>query len=94
MRIDDNDVPHIQAQCSGCGFLFDMKYGTNCPACHHVGVKWARLVSQQEAQEYGSEARTRLRNALDSLGSASTMSLAERKSIDECEAIYALEDHR
>jgi hypothetical protein len=94
MRIDDNDVPHIQAECSECGFIFDLRHGTDCPACHHIGVKWARLVTQQEAQEYGSEARTRLRNALDSLGSASTMSLAERKSIDECEAIYALEDHR
>jgi hypothetical protein len=94
MRIDDNDVPHIQAECSECGFIFNLRHGTDCPACHHIGVKWARLVTQQEAQEYGSEARTRLRNALDSLGSASTMSLAERKSIDECEAIYALEDHR
>jgi hypothetical protein len=44
MRIDDNDVPHIQAQCAGCGFLFDMKFGNDCPACHHIGVKWARLI--------------------------------------------------
>ena len=51
MRLNDNDIPHIQACCSGCGFLFDLKYGTDCPSCHHVGVKWARLVSEQEARE-------------------------------------------
>ena len=68
MKIPD-DVPHIQAECSHCGFLFDMKFGTDCPACKGVGVKWARLVTEQEAwtllQNYGSEARTRLRTALD-----------------------------
>ena len=85
----------IVGECSACGHLYDIcRNGLCCDVCGGMGVRWARLVSQQEAQEYGSEARTRLRNALDSLGSASTMSLAERKSIDECEAIYALEDHR
>ena len=27
MKIPD-DVPHIQAECSDCGFIFDMKFGT------------------------------------------------------------------
>jgi hypothetical protein len=44
MRIDDNDVPHIQAQCSSCGFLYDLKFGLSCPACNGIGVRWARLL--------------------------------------------------
>ena len=92
MRIDDNDIPHIQAECSGCGFLFDMKYGTNCPACHHVGVKWARQVSQQEAQEYGSEARTRLRNALEDLANGVDLDPDATREITWCEKLFALDN--
>ena len=44
MRIDDDDIPHIQAECAGCGFTFDMKFGLGCPRCHAMGVKWARLL--------------------------------------------------
>ena len=103
MKIPD-DVPHIQAECSHCGFLFDMKFGTDCPACKGVGVKWARLVTEQEAwtllQNYGSEARTRLRTALDNFHKQTEAMLEampntfEQRSIDECESIYALEDKR
>jgi hypothetical protein len=43
MRIDDG-VPHIQAECSQCAMIFDLKFGLDCPRCHGVGVKWARLI--------------------------------------------------
>ena len=74
-----DDVPHIVAECAECGFLFDLKWGTDCPACHHTGVKWARLVSEQEAQ-----ARTNLRSSLD----------AWSKDITELNKMYSLEDKR
>ena len=64
-----NDVPHIQAQCADCGFLFDLKFGTDCPACHHVGVSYVRLVTDEEYMEERKlrmdAARTALRSALD-----------------------------
>ena len=97
MKIPD-DVPHIQAECSHCGFLFDMKFGTDCPACAHTGVKWARLVTEQEAQDFGSEARMRLRTALDNFHKQTEAMLeampGEQKDIAELEALYALEDKR
>jgi hypothetical protein len=61
-----DDVPHIQAQCAQCGFLFDLKFGTDCPKCNHVGVSWAHLVTEEE-MEFGSEAQRQLREALDKL---------------------------
>jgi hypothetical protein len=94
MRIDDNDVPHIQAQCSSCGFLYDLKFGISCPACNGIGVRWARLVTAQEAQEYGSEARTRLRNALDSLASPVDLDPDTTQEVVWCERLYDLEDTR
>ena len=102
MKIPD-DVPHIQAECSHCGFLFDMKFGTDCPACKGVGVKWARLVTEQEAwtllQNYGSEARTRLRTALDraypgSLCSPYVLTEGELKDIAELDRMFSMEDKR
>jgi predicted Zn-ribbon and HTH transcriptional regulator len=57
-----DDVPHIAAECAECGFLFDLKFGTDCPACHHTGVKWAQLITEQEAK-----ARTNLRTELESI---------------------------
>ena len=96
MKIPD-DIPHIQAQCSHCGFLFDLKFGTSCPACTGIGVKWARLVTEQEAQKYGSDARMRLRTALDNLhrltgALVEAPNTFEQRSIAECEAIYALDN--
>ena len=44
MRIDENDIPHIEAQCAKCGHVFDMKFGLGCPLCQGIGVKWARLL--------------------------------------------------
>ena len=65
----DPEVPHIQAECSTCHFVFDLKYGTDCPKCHNVGVAWARLVSKQEYEQnynlYGGVARNALRQRLD-----------------------------
>ena len=98
MKIPD-DVPHIQAECSHCGFLFDMKFGTDCPACKGVGVKWARLVTEQEAQDFGSEARMRLRTALDRaypgrLCSPYALTEGELKDIAELDRMFSMEDKR
>ncbi len=60
-----NDVPHIQAECSNCHCIYDMKYGATCPKCHMEGVRWARLVTEEEAKQYGDAARAQLRTALD-----------------------------
>src|ERR1039458_5039658 len=51
----DDNVPHIQAACAYCGYLFDLKFGTDCPCCLRTGVSWARLVPDAEA-----EAKTRI----------------------------------
>ena len=40
----NDEVPHIQAECSACSMIFDLKYGVDCPRCHGTGVKWARLI--------------------------------------------------
>lgn len=45
------DIPHIEAQCAGCGFLFDLKFALCCPACKHVGVSYARLVPMEEVSK-------------------------------------------
>jgi hypothetical protein len=44
----EDDVPHIQAECSACHFVFDMKFGADCPACEHTGVAWARRITIEE----------------------------------------------
>ena len=46
----DDNVPHIQAACAYCGYLFDLKFGTDCPCCLRTGVSWARLVPDAEAK--------------------------------------------
>jgi len=109
------NVPRIQAQCAECGFLFDLCKGTDCPACHHTGVRWARLVNEDEEVACGLIAQQRMRRRLDAWANEEEMRRAmrsfsqgiqysnetglplskdERKSIDECEAIYALKDER
>jgi hypothetical protein len=50
MRIDD-DIPHIQAACRNCAFIYDLRYGTTCPKCHDIHVSWARLITQKEYKE-------------------------------------------
>lgn len=87
--IQDN-VPHIAAACADCGFVFDLKFGTDCPACHHTGVKWAQLVSDEEVQKRGAYAQQRLRARLDEWMQSEQLSAFERESIAECEAIFAL----
>jgi hypothetical protein len=54
-----NDVPHIQAECANCHFIFLLNFGVTCPKCHMEGVRWARLVTEEDV------ARTRLRTALE-----------------------------
>ena len=98
MKIPD-DVPHIQAQCAECGFLFDLRWGTSCPSCNAIGVKWARLVTEQEAQDFGSEARMRLRTALDRaypgrLCSPYVLTEGELKDIAELDRMFSMEDKR
>ena len=103
---DENDVPHIQAECANCHFVFDLKFGTDCPKCHHVGVKWARLVTEEEAKQYGDAARRQLRIALDRITEWEerdprirfsvtecnwSVDSEEQRSIDECEKIFALD---
>ena len=76
---DDEDVPHIQAECSTCAMVFDLKFGLDCPRCHSVGVKWARLIKCatcgdtgfvgdmlcETCKPYAQVAQNRLREALD-----------------------------
>ena len=100
MRLEDNDIPHIQAQCSTCGFLYDMKWGLSCPSCRGIGVKWARLVSEQEAQEYVSEDRKLLLhntlmahlNRLEDLANGVNLDPDATREITWCEKLFALDN--
>jgi hypothetical protein len=85
-----DDVPHIAACCADCGFIFDLKYGTDCPACHHTGVKWAQLVSDEEVQQRGMYAQQRLRHRLNEW----MLTEGEKTDINELERMFALEDNR
>ena len=103
-----DDVPHIEACCADCGFMFDLKFTTDCPACHHTGVRYARLVTEEEAKErYGEVASKRLSTALDRitdwqagkdypgrLCSPYTHTEGDHKDIAELDRLYALEDKR
>ena len=92
MRIEDNDVPHIQAECSRCGFLFDMKFGLGCPNCSHVGVKWARLVSEQEAQEHRPDWIDNINSRVDRLRNAAIdLDPDSTREVLWLEKLYALE---
>ena len=91
---DDPQVPHIEAACADCGFLFDLKFSTDCPACHHTGVRYARMVPEQEAKErYANAAQSQLRTAMDRIMEWQTAALGndEELSIAECEAIFRLD---
>lgn len=84
------DTPHIAAACANCGFIFDLKFGTDCPACHHIGVAWAHLLTEQEAKERGAYAQQQLRAGLDAWG----LTEGDNKAIAELDRMYALEDKR
>lgn len=92
----DENVPNIQAECADCGFIFDLKFGVDCPACHHTGVRWARLVTEQD-RSARSEMRARLKDRLNEwledsrTRIKSSLTEFEKNSIAECEAIYALD---
>lgn len=86
--MNNADVPHISAQCAHCGFIFDLKFGTSCPACHGIGVKWARLVTEQEAQERGAYAQQELRKDLEN------WEQTQQEDVLWCEKLYTLEDNR
>jgi predicted Zn-ribbon and HTH transcriptional regulator len=90
---DDPKVPHIEVQCAECGFLFDLKFSTDCPACHHTGVRYARLVSEEETKErYGTEAKSRLRTALDR--NTEWQAPGAAKDIAELDRMFTMEDTR
>jgi hypothetical protein len=97
-----DDTPHIEACCAHCGHLFDLKFSTDCPACHHTGVRFAHLVTKEEEKaRYGEAASSRLRTALDRaypgrLDTLRSPSLTEDdlKDIAELDHIFALEDNR
>ena len=46
MRIDE-DVPHIQAACRNCAFIYALRYGTACPKCHDINL--GRFAMAEEA---------------------------------------------
>ena len=58
-----DDVPHIQAECSTCSFVFDLKWGLSCPRCHSTGVKWARL-AESEYSLRAAAAQNQMRETL------------------------------
>ena len=66
-----DDMPfHIQASCAICEFLYDMKYGAECPKCHSTSVAWARRIDAEEyARErnflFGDMARQMIRKRLN-----------------------------
>ena len=44
-------IPHIQASCRDCAFVYDLRYGTHCPRCQGVHVAWARQITQEQYKE-------------------------------------------
>lgn len=102
MLLDDDDIPHIQAECSGCGFVFDLKYGIDCPACHHVGVRWARVVHCTTCNDTGNvngEAcvTCSFMNQSDypgRLSSPHAHNRGDERDIAELDKIFKLEDTR
>lgn len=90
MEINDG-VPHIEAQCAKCGFLFDMKWGLDCPACHGVGVRWARVVTNADAlsgywENHPEEYIERMRIV--------SLTEGDYADIAELDRMYAMEDPR
>lgn len=83
------DAPHIQAQCSSCGFLFDMKFSLDCPACHHMGVRWARLLRSTDCEQHSEHAPH-----IDDCGTPCSGVGRADKDVIELDKLFALEDPR
>jgi len=102
----NEDVPRIEAQCSSCGAIYDLKYSIVCTACGHTGVKYARLVNFGEeyiarahanihatAMERFAEVQSR-KDYPGKLCSPYALTEGEQKDITELEKLYSLEDTR
>jgi hypothetical protein len=105
-----DDMPfHIQASCASCEFLYDMKYGAECPKCHSTSVAWARRIDAEEyARErnflFGDMARQMIRKRLDEWAKEEqnhsrtsflvNLTYGDRLDIAELNKIFALEDNR
>jgi hypothetical protein len=77
----NNDVlriPSIAAECAKCGRIYDLKFVLDCPECHHVGVKWARIIADYPGKLCSPYAHTE----------------GDLKDIAELNHLYALEDKR
>jgi hypothetical protein len=101
MLLDDNDIPHIQAECSGCGFVFDLKYGTDCPACHHIGVSWARIIHCATCNDTGNihgepcvSCAFMKRDYPGRLCSPYAHTKGDERDITELDRMFALDDTR
>jgi hypothetical protein len=77
MRINENDIPNISAECAKCFFIYGLKYGLACPRCAGVGVRWARLVTAAEKE---------LRAGLDAWG----LTEKDNRDISELDKMFAL----
>jgi hypothetical protein len=67
-----------------------MKFGTDCPKCNGMGVKWARLMSEREYMrsmygERGADIRD---------WNSPMLTAGEQKDVAELDKIFALEDKR
>ena len=94
-----DDVPSIQAECSNCHLIFNLQWGVDCPRCHKVGVLWARLADcEGPPAMFGSAVNDhetlrrvtaeRLRRQMDEF----EITIEERRDIDWCEKLYALDN--
>lgn len=61
----DESVPHIQASCRDCAFVYDLRYGTHCPRCQGVHVAWARQITQGQYKETFHSAREQFDKAFE-----------------------------
>ena len=89
MRINENDIPNISAECAKCFFIYDLKYGLPCPRCAGVVVRWARLVEAQS----GTQARLNRWAGLTQDYDAH-LTEGEHRDIVELDKMFALEDSR
>jgi hypothetical protein len=103
LMVNDNDVPHIQACCAECGFLYDMKWGLSCPACNHVGVRWARSFTCTTCGDSGNvhgepcvgcSPIPQHKDYPGRLCSPYAHTESEQKDISELDRMYNLKDQR
>lgn len=42
------EAPRVTGACAGCGFVFDLFFGLDCPRCRNNGLAWASYVAAPE----------------------------------------------